>query len=350
MRNVVRVVGIALLSALTLIIGTGTSAFAAQPGEESNWHQQFENGAPLRHRGFTETRDSYGRVLQAWRGYDNNNIWISIDNGQPYAFPSAQSYATPQIIFTAYGPRVYHTGTDGHIYYAGFTYDAYQHVTTFGSWQQVPSNVVTPNDQSPSVTPLWHPGQDTTDPDNGGESVYLSWRGVNSAQIYGSYFYGVGANRYPNNWHLPTAIPGATSNVAPGIAYNRAWGRIVLTWAGEDTHVYVASQLIGHGDWSAAERVGSMTTVTRPAIALTNSGAGQIAVIPYANGWSGGTTELIDIYRASDRPSGVLFLLWTGEITGNNWGDIFLSANGTDVNMNATTSQHYDYWKHSGSF
>ncbi|MEU0041225.1 hypothetical protein [Streptomyces sp. NPDC006333] len=291
--------------------------------------------------------------MQVWRGYDNNNIWVSINNGAPLAWPNGQSYAAPQVVWTAYGFRVYHTGTDGHIYYAGLSYSGNgpsANLTALGGWQQVPNNVVTPNDSPPAVTALYNPGDSTSDPENGGESVYLAYRGANSTQIYGVYFYGVGSNRYPNNWHAPTAIPSATSEVAPSLAYNQSWNRIVMAWAGQDAHVWVASQIVGNSSWSAPDMVGTMQTVTRPALALTDDGAGQIAVVPYANGYSGGTTEFISIYRDSTRPAGVLYLLWTGEITGNNWTNIFLSSNNNDVYFNATNSLGYDYWKHTGSY
>ncbi|MFJ4851516.1 MULTISPECIES: hypothetical protein [unclassified Streptomyces] len=348
-RRVVQMVGVALMAALALVMGSGATAFAAQPGEETYPHQQYENGAPLRHRGFTEARDLRD-LVQVWRGFDNDNIWVSINNGAPMQWPGAQSHAAPQIVWTAYGFRVYHTGTDGHIYYAGLSTDAYGHITALGSWQQVPNNVVTPNDSPPAVTSLYHAGDVNSELDHGGESVYLAYRGANSTQIYGAFFYGVGSNRYPNNWHAPTAIPHATSEVAPSLSYHQSWNRIVMAWAGEDLHTWAASQIVGHSDWSAPEQIGTMQTVTRPALVLTDNGGGQIAVVPYANGWSGGTTELISIFRDTSRASGIGYALWTGEITGNNWSNLFLSAIEDEAYLNATDYRGLGYYKHTLTF
>jgi hypothetical protein len=293
-----------------------------------------------------EVRDSNGNLVQVWRGASNNNIYISMNNGPSQVWRSpdgttAQTYAAPQIIWTDYGFRIYHTGTDGHIYYAGIGTDSYGHITALGNWTQVPNSVVTPNDQTPAVTAL-----------PGGESVYLAYRGANSTQIYGVYFNGVGDNRYPGGWRSPVSLGGFTSNVAPAIAYNGSWNRIILTWAGEDHHVWAASQILGSSYWGPPIQLGGMQTADTPTIALTDNGAGEIAVIPWANGYSGGTSEIISIYRDSTLPSAIYYLLWTGEISGINWAHITLNADHNDINMNASQDYagNYDYWKRSGEY
>ncbi|MET9880828.1 hypothetical protein ABZZ36_40445 [Actinacidiphila glaucinigra] len=345
-KKMARLTGVALIPALAIAIGAGTSAYAAQPGEESGWHQQFAGGSAVAHRGMDEARDAQGNIVQVWRGATNNNVYISMNNSTPWAWTTnngtalAQTYAPPQVVWTDYGFRIYHTGTDGHIYYAGIGQDAYGHITALGNWLQVPNNVVTPNDRPPAVAAL-----------PGGESVYLAYRGSNSAQIYGVYFNGQGDNRYPGGWHTPVALGSATSNWAPALDFNGSWNRLVMAWTGEDHHIYASSQIYGSSNWGPPVQIGSLQSNESPTMALTDNGAGQIAIVPYALGYSGGTTELASIYRDSTLPSGIHTQAWTGETSGINWGDITLSADDNDIYMNAAQEfNHLDYWKHTGSY
>lgn len=150
---------------------------------------------------------------------------------------AATTYATPQIVATDYGFRVYHTGTDGRIYYAGLSINAGQ-VGLLGGWRTVPG-VITRNNMAPAVTAMPR-----------GESVYLAYHGATSDQIYGAFFNGFGDDRYNTGWQAPRAIPGVFSSSTPSIAYNNSWNHLVLTWAGTDLQVNYSTQLYGSAYWS----------------------------------------------------------------------------------------------------
>lgn len=294
---------VTLTAALAISVGAGASAFAAQPGEDAEWHYQYDHGERVESNGgMTEAHDANGNLVQAWRGYSDNAIYVAANNGAIYRWPAnanggaATTYATPQIVATDYGFRVYHTGTDGRIYYAGLTINAGQ-VGLLGSWRTVPG-VITRNNMAPAVTAMPR-----------GESVYLAYHGATSDQVYGAFFNGFGDDRYNTGWQAPRAIPGVFSPTAPSIAYNNSWNHLVLTWAGTDLQVNYSTQLYGSAYWSTPRQIVGVSTQNSPTVALTDNGAGQIAVTPWVNdGGTWGTDgggQIITIRSDGSQPAGV---------------------------------------------
>lgn len=335
MRRWLRVAAIVASIAIGLGIAA-PAAIAAQPGESSTWYQEVAGGSQIEGRGEDEARSPDGTLVEVWRGFNNNEIYVSVNNGAVWRWVSTlsgnvpQTYARPRVVWTEYGFRVWHTGTDGHIYYAGMTINNGQ-VVGLGEFWQAPSNVVTRNDQPPAVVGL-----------PGGESVYLAWVGSNSNQLYGLYYDG-------NNhvWHPAEAIPGATSPVAPNLAFNRNWStrQLALTWAGEDHNVYIAWQLYGNSSWTTYRYQGRQTA-SSPSIAFTDNGHGQLVVTPYVNGQSGGGVQYTTLN--SDRTwNGV----WTPEITSQSWQYTpNLVAWQNVVYSIAVAYNGYIWWKASGDY
>jgi hypothetical protein len=328
-----RLAVVALVAAIAVTVGVAAPALAAQPGEGTSWSQEQAGGSQIYARGITQARDSSGHLVEVWRGYDNNYIWISVDHQPARQWVSAdqvvpQTYAAPQIVWTEWGFRVYHTGTDGNIYYAGLSLNGDQ-ISILGGWVRIP-NAYTRNDQPPAVTAL-----------PGGESVYLAWAGATGNGIWGSYFDGV-----HRIWDYPSQIDSTWTELAPAIAFSNqgGWNDIVLAYTDVlDRTVRVRYQRYGSPTWSGEYNLfgGSYTDQT-PQIALTATGAGQIAIRRYQTDW----IQLASIW--SDR-------------TWNGWSDestYFTTPNPPELVANydriylvaASVVHLYTWWKQSGYY
>lgn len=318
---------VALMAALGLTLATSSQAFAAQRGESATWFAEIENNVPVRAGSeFSEARDTAGNLVQVWRGYNTDNIYVSVNHGPPRTFPSAWTYRAPRIVSTNNGFRVFHTGTNGLIYYASLYTGGRELI--FGDWTAVPHNAVTVNDQPPAVTAL---------PNNG---LYLAWRGSNSSETWGMYF-----NVMNGQWDFPVRIPLALSYSAPAIAFSASWNnRIVLVYRALDNRVAMVTQYYGSGTWSGAMVLGNEYTWTTPALALTANGEGQIGVIRASA--TSLTVDLTTIYAIGPQYSG-----WSAETTNAAFGyPPTLTTNGVNnTYLLDTNTQGYVYWKQSGS-
>ncbi|MFF4246769.1 hypothetical protein ACFYY2_20205 [Streptomyces sp. NPDC001822] len=327
-----RLAVIALVAAAAVTVGFAGPAFAYNglPGETNSWANEVENNVPLRSSAtVSEAFDNNGNLLQVWRGADNDNIWVSFNHGPPQAWPSgagagatAHTYAAPRVIYTSYGFRVFHTGTDGHIYYAGLRYAT--NIIQLGGWVQVPNNTVTASWSPPSATAL----------PNG--SWYLVWTGATGLDVWGTYFNG------PNGtYSLPRNIPGAETIGSPAISFDSSWNQIVVTWRGLDNFVYFSRQWYGQSDWSTPAALGGIRTNQDPAVRLLGNGYGAIT-----------------IQNAADRTLHTAVISRDGRA--NAWYDetshwqsnsiVWLTAVGTILYYIFTADNGLVYWKQAGNF
>ncbi|MFF4243694.1 hypothetical protein ACFYY2_04395 [Streptomyces sp. NPDC001822] len=326
--------------ALAIGVGIASPAYAGQPGESNYWSPEVSNGQNVQGRGEDEARAPNGDLVEVWRGWTNDEIYLSVNNGPARRWQStlsgnvARTYARPRVVWTDAGWRIWHTGVDGHIYYGGISVSGGQ-LVGFGEFWQVPNNAVTRPDQPPAVVAL-----------PGGESAYLAWVGSNSNQIYGLYYNG-GVS--PTVWGQPVAIPHATSATAPNLAFNRNWGtdQLGLTWAGEDHGVYLAWQTYGTSSWSTFHLYGRSTNVT-PSIVFTDNGTGQLAIIPYVNGSSSGATEYTTL--RSDRTWGGQWTTESQQLATWNHLPPTLATYNNVVYSIAIALNGYMYWKASGDY
>lgn len=271
----------ALIAACAAVIGSSTPASALSfPGEETQYHPVTYSGGQISSRSTPgEARDNHGDILHAWRGGDNDNIWISLNNGPAYPLPAtagspnyAQTLAFPTMIWTDDGGRgnfrIFHTGTDGHIYQHRIQLTtAFALPATLPSATQIPNNARTYEQQSVAAAAL------------PGNSFMLAWNSQTSDDIWTMFYDGT-----TTNFSSAQMVPNAQSNKAPALAAqvnggsdSAPWNQVVLAFTGLDNHVYMVRQQYGTPTWTAPKWT-ELWTRDAPSVALSGSGYGAITV------------------------------------------------------------------------
>ncbi|MEU8040757.1 hypothetical protein [Streptosporangium sp. NPDC049078] len=269
------------------------------PGEGSDWQPVTYAGGQITSRSTPgEARDNRGNILHAWRGADNDSIWISLNNGPAYSLPNAQTWTPPRVIWTDDGGRgnfrIFHTGTEGHVYQHRVQLSAsYQLPGTLPNWTRIPNDTRTTNTEPVAVAAL------------PGNSFMLAWNSQSTDDIWTMYYNGETAT-----YSAPGIVPGAQSKDAPGLAAQvdtdndpAPWNQVVLAFTGTNNYVYMSRQRYGTGNWTNPFRVYATGTpgYTRngPSVALSRSGYGVITItedrdntigsymISRDGGWSG---------------------------------------------------------------
>ncbi|MEV7010684.1 hypothetical protein [Streptosporangium sp. NPDC051022] len=284
----------AFAAALTVIVGLAVPASAGYhfgfPGEDTQWRAVTYAGGPISSRSTPgEARDNHGDILHAWRGADNDGIWISLNNGPAYQLPAtsggpgyAQTHAAPVVIWTDDGFRgnfrIFHTGTDGHLYQHRVQLTtSYQLPATLPFATKVPNDARTSDDLSVAAAAL---------PNN---SYMLGWNSQTNNDIWTMYYDG-GSSAFAT----PSVVPNATSYKAPALAAqvndgNAPWNQVVLAFTGTDNNVYMARQRYGFGGWTNPQDVGWSRYA--PSVTLSGTGYGAVAYVDLDNGLT--TTRIL---------------------------------------------------------
>ncbi|MEK2490893.1 hypothetical protein WN990_15160 [Kitasatospora purpeofusca] len=302
-----RLLPVALVAATSVLFLSNSAAFAAEPGESNGWSQEIENNAPVYSDGdMSEARDpNSNTLLQVWRGWTNNNIYMSVNHGAPIQMGGAQTNVTPVVAYDTHNGnssyfRVFHTGVNGFVFYSNI--QVTNNLVNPSAWYQVPNDVRTPNNMPVSVTTL---------PSRG---IILAYRGQDSNNIYSTFF-----NGQNGFWDLPLPVASATSNSAPAVSFEPSSQIILLTWRGTDNQVNVIRQSYGSGNWWGQELMPGVLTDAQPAIAMANVGRGQIAVrqqgsqrlqlttVGAAGGWAGGWSAEVNGFVARYGPTLVAY-------------------------------------------
>jgi hypothetical protein len=255
---------VVIITALGVMLSTAGPASAALDDEEDTWHAEVENNVRLQSSAtISEAYDNNGNLIQAWRSNDANwAIWVSYNHGSPQRWPNAATAAAPRVIWTDYGFRIFHTGIDGNIYYAGLTIVS-GGILNLGNWVQVPNSARTIYSEAVSVVAL----------PNG--SWYLAWTDANGSsgndQIWAIYYNGPSAT-----YSAATALPDVRSLSAPSIAYAPAAGRILFVWRGINDLVYVGDQLYGTNTFMIWGYLPTITTDEPPTVAVASNGIGEV--------------------------------------------------------------------------
>jgi hypothetical protein len=278
--------------------GASTSSWGF-PGEGANWQPVTYAGGPITSRSTPgEARDNRGNILHAWRGADNDSIWISLNNGPAYSLPNAQTWTPPRVIWTDDGVRgnfrIFHTGTEGHVYQHRIQLSAsFQLPGTLPNWTRIPNDTRTTNTEPVAAAAL------------PGNSFMLAWNSQSNDDIWTMYYNGETAA-----YSAPSVVPGAQSKDAPGLAAQvntnndpAPWNQVVLAFTGTDNYVYMSRQRYGTDSWTNPFRVYATGTpgYTRngPSVALSRNGYGVITItedrdntigsyiISRDGGWSG---------------------------------------------------------------
>lgn len=268
----------ALLAAAAAVVVTAGPAFADLPGAGDGWHPTTYSGGQIQSSSTEgEARDSRSNILHAWRGADNDNIWISLNNGPAYPLPAtagstdhAQTLAAPMVIWTDDGGRgnfrIFHTGKDGHIYQHRIQLTtSYQLPGTLPNATQVPNNARTNTNQPVAAAAL------------PGNSFMLAWNSQSDDSIWTMYY-----DAATTKFDTAQQVPNARSQDAPSLAAQvndgddpAPWNQVVLAFEGTDFNIYMARQQYGSSSWTNPKKVGPYTTYA-PSVALTDNGYGVI--------------------------------------------------------------------------
>lgn len=270
------------LAVAAILVGFAVQASASQPGEDSSWSPENEanNQQVPAQYGIAEATGPYGHTDVFTNA--NNQVTLVYNNGREYTWTNSRTEGTPAVIWSGLGWRVFHTGTDGHIYYSGFLVNGDGSIS-LGNWVQVPGNVVTAPSDSPTVTTMW--------PNNtANEEWMLGWLGTND-QVYTQYHFRGNSDPSIGTFDAPVAVPNATSGSAPSIAYARWNSSLYISWNGQDSpsNVYMSYQNYGNASWSFPQRIGQGTpgppgigadTHLSPSVAFqVGVSEGQVAVV-----------------------------------------------------------------------
>ncbi|MFF2549142.1 hypothetical protein ACFVUY_42175 [Kitasatospora sp. NPDC058063] len=263
----------AFAAALSLTALAGAPAYASQSGESDTWSIEAVVGRQVHSQfGMDQTRDSNGNIADVWVD-DSYHLVASVNNGPSSTWTNSSTVRAPAVISTPWGFRVFHTGIDSFVYYAGFEVNS-DGSLTLGSWQQVPGNARTT--LAPSVAAL--PGADQ-------EQWMLNYTGLDG-YVYTQWHQRLSYMSGQGYFNSPSRVPGAQSSAPPHITYtniteNNVYinGGIFVDWTGNNGTLYISEQNHGDSNWNYQ---GSMQVDTNsaalPSIAFAgNSEHGIVA-------------------------------------------------------------------------
>ena len=261
---------LALIGALTAIavsVTFASPAFAAEPGEENTWHPEMVSDQTLQveTQGTLSEARNGGSLLEVWRGADNNQVWMSWNNGYPfYLGVNTATYVSPTVV--PYGPdyfMVFQVGTDGSINYTV----VYGDDETSGYWTQVPGQTT---NMPVSVTQMGP----------GSWALYMVYRGAGTdTRLWGTLFNA--------SWQFTSTIVGATSYSAPSVAWNDASQELFVVQRGTDNQAWMIGGTWGMSGitwWSGGQSYYSGNNdFYTPTIAVNSPGDMLVADIDYNN-------------------------------------------------------------------
>jgi hypothetical protein len=286
--------------------------FAQLPGEEYNLQSERVGGQQLQLQGtYSEARNG-GHLLSVWRGGNNNQVWISRDNGRPFTIGGTATYVSPTVVpWGATAFMVLHTGIYGNIYYSVVNADG----TTWGTWYPVPGNTT---NMSVSVAQM---GADS-------ENVYMVYRGVgNDQRVWGTWYSGSSGQ-----WSNAENISGGLANAGPSVVMNNVSNRLTVALQGTDNQLWMTSQALGAHGWNSWSPQGVYTSYT-PNLAVNSNGNMVVSIV------------------SGNSPEYAVYGPWENQQTGWNWGNIpthtgvQLTANANLVYALITSTDNYGYWE-----
>ncbi|MFJ8621407.1 hypothetical protein ACIRD3_01005 [Kitasatospora sp. NPDC093550] len=326
-----RIAAVAMLTALSVLFLSNSSAFATQVGEGPVWNEEIENNVAVQTAGgMVEARDpDNGVLLQTWRGYDNA-IYLSVNHGRVIAMPRATTYANPAVVWRwSNGDnatfRVFHTGTNGFVFYTDVSTTGPNHLANIQPWwNQVPNGTATPNNFPVTVAAL---------PNN---SIFLAFRGSSSNEIWSQFFNGTSSQ-----WSNPTRVTDARSDSAPALSFSRATNITVLAWRGTDSQMNLIRQSWGENWWWGHDVLPGVAADGQPAVAMADGANGQLATRRLGSH----QISLTSIFSTGGWQG-----YWDAENTGRVVSAISLVAYATTVYLLAAQYNGVVSWKPSRQF
>ncbi|MFJ4603789.1 hypothetical protein [Streptomyces griseoluteus] len=277
-------------------IATVTSASAAMPNEESTLHPQMAGGQEILYRGGNEAyaEDGSNNHVMAWRGSDNNQVWVSFNNGNAFTITDTTgTQAPPEVAYIGNGAfGVFHTGAGGQIYWTR----VYSNGSHDPGWTAIP-NAVTPESFSPTASYSMM-GDGTT---------LMAWRGMSDNRVYEASWNGY-------SWSSPLAVPAGssasgyiTTNYAPALTFQPGTGHDVLAHTGTDGHVY--TQIRYGTDVYTYPTTHGGDAISSPAVAAMDNGHIALAVT--------GTDQHVWNQESDSNGTSYSGLAWSQETSGN---------------------------------
>lgn len=239
---------VAMISACALSAAFAGTALAAEPGEQGGWAHESVGGANLRTvTTLAEARDQSGNYLRVWRGAlptqnpvtggpQADVVWASYDGGPAVraGLTQATTYYAPAVTAIGGGGgqfMVFHTGTDGHIYYSRLSVDSGNGGSTqvWGGWTAVPDQTTNNAVSAAQLTP-------------GGQNVYLVYHSATDNHIWGTVYNGV-----EDSWaHTVIIGNGAEGLGAPSVGSNG--NGLMSAIIGTDRNVWVGQAVLSQDD------------------------------------------------------------------------------------------------------
>lgn len=244
---------VAALTSVVLMMSFAGSASATEPGEEASFHDNHVGGQLLQLRGtLSEARQNDGTLLQAWRGADNDAVWLSINGGNAFTLGNTATTESPTVI--PYGNTsymVFHVGTDNRIYYTN-VWVANGQPNWWGFWTTIPGQTT---GNAVSVVQLANPSV-----------MYVVYRSSTDDRVFGT--------RYNGIWSAAQNIDGGLSPQSPRVYYNSFTSRIYAALRGEDNNVWLSTSSDQGSSWTTWRSIsrGDSSVAHSPAINGTPDG------------------------------------------------------------------------------
>ncbi|MER7930539.1 hypothetical protein ABTY96_46785 [Streptomyces sp. NPDC096057] len=269
MKQILKRIGAAAASAITalaVLLIAGTPAAASNPGESHSWSPELANNQLITSSdSVDEDRDWHnGNLVEVWHSNTDNSIYVALNHSTPVQLPVAQTYAAPRIAYFAGHFYVFHTGTNGVIYWQQVIFASSGQLAASqpNAWAALPNSAVTRNNLSPSAIgfPREHDNQ-----------ALISWGSATDDLQYTMFFNG-------NSWETPEVVPYVRSATANTLAWNDIYDEITLTHRGSDGQAYISYQPYGYEGWSTPEQLPSAPVTGTPSVAWASNGQGTIAI------------------------------------------------------------------------
>ena len=185
-----------------------------------------------------------------WRGADNNQVWMSLNNGRPFTIGGTVTFQSPTVApWGEDGFMVFHTGDNGDIWYTPVFGDGHNS----GTWTAVPGNFT---NLSVSVAQMG----------TNSNNLYLVYRGLgNDLRVWGTWY-----DFSTNTWAKAENISGGSANNAPGVSMNNATNQLTVTVQGTDNQLWLTHQTLGASAWNSWIPKGAFTANTPHSAACAN--------------------------------------------------------------------------------
>lgn len=271
-RGRLRLMLTALLTVFAVSLGVETAS-ANPPNESNTWAVQRVGGDMMQSlNADSEAYSDDNHLLQVWRG-DNNGLYFALDHGGAYRFDATTTLAAPRVISFGNGIwAIFHTGTDGHIYWTTLNVATIQAGAGAGTinprWASVPSTTTSAglSPEVARVSPAFG---------RGARTFLLAYRSSTDDQLYSQYHDGV-----YSTWYAPEAVEDAESESTPALVWNTGAQTFNMFFRGTDNHLWATEQVFG-GEWTDVFLIDGNRQVaigSAPSVQSLANGDMQVAV------------------------------------------------------------------------